>query len=583
MRSYSDRAILRRLLGEARPFLPHIIVLFVLSVLSIPLTLLLPVPLKLIVDSVLGPHRLPRFVQALLPAGVSRTDPIAIFFVAGLFAAVVVLNNLLSLHSTIVRTYTSEKLVLNFRGKIFFAVQRLSLAYHDLKGSADSVYRLQYDAAAVPSILLDGMLSIVTSALTVVGIFFIAARIDWRLVLVAPALSPFLALFVFLYRRKVRPRWHRAKELESSAMSVIQEALGALRVVKAFRREDHERRRFISRSGEGVRVRIRLAIAEGLFYIAIAFTLSVGVSLTIAIGALHVRSGVITVGDLLLLTVYLMQVFMPLQFMIRKVAEVQTSLASAERAFAILDQAPEVLDQPNARPLVRAAGAVAFRNVSFGYERDRPVLQNVSFEVTAGTSLGIAGKTGAGKTTLVNLLVRFYDPSSGQILVDGLDIREYRLADLRHQFAIVLQEAVLFSTTIAENIAYGRTDASEEDIINAARAANVHDFIAGLPDGYRTVVGERGMTLSGGERQRIALARAFLKDAPILILDEPTSSVDLKTEAAIMEAIQRLMRGRTTFIIAHRVSTLENCDAVLNLDQGHMVSFEPTLRKLAAQ
>jgi ATP-binding cassette subfamily B protein len=249
----------------------------------------------------------------------------------------------------------------------------------------------------------------------------------------------------------------------------------------------------------------------------------------------------------------------------------QSHLASAERAYTLLDLEPDVTDRPGARPLTRARGAVAFRRVSFGYDGAQEVLHDITFELAAGTRVGIAGRTGAGKTTLTNLLTRFYDPSAGKILLDGIDLRDYKLADLRNQFAIVLQEPVLFSTNVAENIAYARPSASRDAIMEAAKAANAHDFIVALPDGYETEVGERGMRLSGGERQRIALARAFLKDAPILIMDEPTSSVDMRTEAAIMEAMERLMHGRTTFMIAHRLTTLEKCDLLLVIEDGRLV------------
>jgi ATP-binding cassette subfamily B protein len=259
----------------------------------------------------------------------------------------------------------------------------------------------------------------------------------------------------------------------------------------------------------------------------------------------------------------------------KKVATMQGYLVGAERAFALLDEVPDVVERPGARPLTRATGAMAFRNVSFTYPGQGPVLQDISFEVPAGACIGIVGTTGAGKTTLVNLLTRFYDPNQGQILLDGVDLRDYKLADLRNQFAMVLQEPVLFSTSIGENIAYARPDASEEEIIAAARAANADDFIQRLPQAYSTVVGERGMRLSGGERQRISIARAFLKHAPILILDEPTSSVDMKTEAAILEALDRLARGRTTFVITHRPSALQQCDLIIRMEHGRLVAIGP--------
>jgi ATP-binding cassette subfamily B protein len=269
---------------------------------------------------------------------------------------------------------------------------------------------------------------------------------------------------------------------------------------------------------------------------------------------------------------YLAQLYHPLQTIGKQVASLQGSLASAERALTLLDESPGVSEKPNARSIDRATGSVNFSAVSFGYTTKEMVLHNLSFDIPAGVRVGIAGRTGAGKTTIMSLLTRFYDPSSGTIYLDNTDIREYKLKDLRRQFAIVLQEPVLLSTSIAENIAYARPDATEREIIEAARAANAHEFITGLTEGYNTLVGERGLRLSGGERQRIALARAFLRDAPVLILDEPTSSVDIHTEQIIIEAMDRLMRNRTTFIIAHRLNTLMNCDMLLVINEGKLIT-----------
>jgi ATP-binding cassette subfamily B protein len=351
-------------------------------------------------------------------------------------------------------------------------------------------------------------------------------------------------------------------------LAVIQETLGALRVVKAFGQEDRQSRQFARQAGEGVRAKVRLAMVEGAAGVLVGLTTALGMALVVYLGVSHVREGVLSLGALLLIAGYLGQLYAPLRTLSRKVSSVQSHLVSAERAFALLDQPGDVPERADARPLRRARGDVVFQHVSFGYEPPSRFCDALAIET--GTRVTITGTTGAGKTTLVSLLTRFYDPTAGEILLDGEDLRAYRLADLRDQFAIVLQQPVLFSTTIAENIAYGRPGAAAHEIEAAARAANAHDFIVALPHGYDTPVGERGMRLSGGERQRVALARAFLKDAPILILDEPTSSVDVGTEAAILEALERVMRGRTVFLITHRPSTLLGWDVHLHFQHGRL-------------
>jgi len=572
---YTDITLYGRLLRQARPYWPYIGGIFLLSLLSSPLALLTPLPLKIAVDSVIGSHPLPGFLDTLLPAAITDSDGAALLIAAGLLVAVSLLSQLQELATSLLRTYAGERLVLGFRAQLFRHLQRLSLTYSDSKGTSDSTYRIQYDAPAIQFIAIDGVIPFISAGLTIAGMIYVTGRIDWQLALVALGISPILFLVSQTYRRRLRKHSREVKKLESSALSVVQEVLAAIRVVKAFGQEEREQERFVRRSSEGMRARIRLALAEGGFGLLVGLTTALGTSAVLFIGIRHVQLGALTLGELLLVMSYLSQLYAPLKTMSKKAASLQSHLAGAERAFALLDEAPDVVERPRARPLARAAGAVAFRNVSFAYERDLPILHDISFAIPAGARVGVAGTTGAGKTTLVSLLTRFYDPTSGQILLDGVDLRDYKLADLRNQFAIVLQEPILFSTNIAENIAYARPGASDREIIAAAQAGGAHEFITRLPQGYETLVGERGMRLSGGERQRIALARAFLKDAPMLILDEPTSSVDLRTEAAIMEAMECLMRGRTAFMIAHRLSTLEICDVLLKIENGRLIDVIP--------
>jgi ATP-binding cassette, subfamily B, bacterial len=569
-----DLALFWRLMRLARPYWPHIGILLLLGLLSAPLALLTPLPLKIAVDSAIGSRPLPRFLDVLVPDAVTRSDGTVLVLAVGLAMTVALLTGLLELGRSVLSVYTGEKLILGLRTRLFRHAQRLSLLYHDSRGATDSAYRIQYDAQSIQWIMTDSIPSLATAVVTLVGMVYVTFLIDWQLALVAMTVSPFLFVSAWAYGRRLRPRWIKVKQLDSSALSVVQEVLGSLRVVQAFGQETREGERFVRRSGQSVQNRIRVAFIEGGFTLLIALITAAGTATVLFIGVRHVRSGVITLGDLLLVMGYLASLYAPLKQLSKSKATLQGWLASAERAFSLLDEVPDVIERPQALALARASGAVGFDDVSFAYRENHPVLRSVSFEVDPGTRVGISGRTGAGKTTLMSLLTRFYDPTAGQILLDGVDVRDYRIGDLRNQFAIVLQEPVLFSTSIAENIAYASPGASEEEIVKAAKAANAHEFIVALPLGYESRVGERGMSLSGGERQRIALARAFLKDAPILILDEPTSSVDMETEAAIIEAMERLMHGRTTFMIAHRLGTLANCDARLEIEDGRVIRLE---------
>jgi ATP-binding cassette subfamily B protein len=565
------RRLLRRMYTHLRPFRLPLVLVVLVDLLAVPITLLTPLPLAIAVDHAVGGKALPGWATAWLPASVGESPAGALALAVVLVLLIALLGQLQRNGAWLLQSWVGERVVLAFRAELFRQVQRLSLTYHDARGTSDSLYRIQYDATSIQWIAVYGLAPLLTAAGTLIGMLLVLLSMDATLALIALSVAPLLALLAHRFGRSVRARWHEQKEIESSVNAVLQEVLTGLRVVKAFGQERREEARYLDRAGREVRANLAVVRAQGTFYTLTAMVLAAGTAAALWIGVRNVQAGTLTLGGLTLVMAYLAQLYAPLETLTHKVSELQGSFAGAERAFALLDETVDVADRPGARPMTRAVGDIELREVGFAYVPEAPVLSGASAVVPAGTRVGIVGRTGAGKTTLVNLLTRFHDPGEGALLLDGTDMRDWKLEDLRRQFAIVLQEPVLFSTTIGENIAYGRPDASDEQIAEAARAANAHEFIAALPEGYRTQVGERGMMLSGGQRQRIALARAFLKDAPILILDEPTSSVDLKTEATIIEAMERLMAGRTTFIVAHRLDTLRHCDVIYAVQDGRLV------------
>ena len=575
----SDLVLFRRLWQQSGNCHRHLVGIFLLSLSSVPLTLLFPLPLKIVVDNALGNQPMPRFVLALFPrASHSTALAVAIAMLLGI-SAIMYLQALVSWY---LATYTGEKLVWDFRAQLLQHAQRLSLTFHRAKGSTDFCYRIQHDAPQIQNVALQGVVPIVTSVLTLGGMFIVTARLDPGLAVMTLVVSALLIALTQLWSRVVRSRSRQIKQLDSHAMTIVQEVLTALPVVKAFGQEKREHERFVRQSDQRMRGQVRLSTWQGIFNLLTGMTIAGATALALWLGVRHVRAGILTIGELLVLIAYLAQIYEPLKLVSGKITDMQAWMVSMDRSFELLDHIPEIADAPHPVRVPRARGGVTFDRVSFRYPNSEAGLRDISFSVPPGTRVGIVGTTGAGKTTLINLLARFYDPTGGVVRVDGVDLRRYKLDDLRKQFAIVLQEPVLFSTSIAENIAYGRPTADDAEIVEAAKAASAHEFIMRLPKAYDTLVGEGGALLSGGERQRISLARAFLRNSPILILDEPTSSVDTGTETAIMEATENLMRGRTTFMIAHRLSTLKYCNVILRLERGRLVAIERELRESPA-
>ncbi len=573
------------MLHLGRPFWPHLSAVFVLDQFTWVLILASPLPVAMVLNVVTDKPPLPQWLMPLVSPEWDKLTFILIAVVMQLTLAILAMSQDALRH--IMCTFTGEKLTLEFRSRLFRHAQRLSLSFHDARGTSDSIYRIQYDTQSIQWIMIYGVGPFCSAIVSLLAMFTVLWLISWKLALVALAVTPMLVLIPRFFKGLGAQRYREVKEQEADALKVVQEVLTAIRVVKAFGREDDEQDRFLNRSRSTVRAKLRLATAESGLAGSIKFTTALGAAVVLYFCAKDILTGSLTAGHLWMVMSYTAQLYSPLEQITRKIADIQWSLVSVDRAFELLDEKPDVPQKANAQPLTRARGEVVLRDVSFAYagDKDNPILRGANVNIQPGQRIGIVGKTGAGKSTLVSLLMRFYDPVSGDVMIDGLDVRDYKLEDLRNQFAIVLQEPVLFSSSIAENIAYSKPGATMQQIIDAAKAAHADEFIRQFPQGYETQVGERGMRLSGGERQRISLARAFLKDAPLLIMDEPTSSVDVQTEARIMEAMNRLMQGRTCFLITHRPSTLRYCDRVIAVEYGQLVekSVEQAMNVVAME
>jgi len=531
--------------------------------------LIAPWPMQIIVDSVLGKQPMhPSLAKALGPMGGDRFSLLIFAVVGGLL--ITLIGDLFGILESYINTKLDLSMARDFRGDLFLHAQRLSLAFHDQRRTGMLIYAVNSQADAVSGVIIV-VPGLVQNIFTLVGMFWITYRMDRTLALLSLVVVPFLYYSVGYYIRHIQARLMKVKGLEGEVLSVIHESMSMLRVIVAFGRETYEHARFLGFSKRALDARVGLTVRQTFFSLVVNMITATGTALVLGFGAYHALHGKITTGQLLVVLAYIASIYKPLEAISHTIGSLQDQFISLRIAFDLLDTDPEIKDAPHAVAIPRARGELTFENVCFGYKERPNTLKNVSFSTRQGEIVAIVGPTGAGKTTLMSLIPRFYDAISGRILLDGQDIRDITLQSLRDQVSIVLQEPLLFSGSIAENIRYGRLEASLEEIMEAARGANAHDFIMALPKQYDTEIGERGAQLSGGERQRIAVARAFLKNAPILILDEPTSSIDSKTEAVILDALDRLMVGRTTFLVAHRLSTIRNADKILVLRSGELI------------
>jgi ABC-type multidrug transport system fused ATPase/permease subunit len=535
------------------------------------LTLLQPWPMKILIDNGLSGLPLPDWVTDIFPS-LTPDDPHAIVVFAILtMIGLGLIGSVLGQIRTYLKKRVNDSMTLRFQAHMFRHLLSLSYRYHDRTSVGDSLYRLTHDTNWINPLIWGHFRSLFTSTLTLGGMLIIVIHLDWQIVVVALAVGPISWGMIRWSNKYFKEKMKRVWEMQSVCETIVQEVLSCLRVVKAFGQEDRERRRFEEQSWATLRREWRLDFQQSVFWESLSWVTRISRSVITLLAAFHVLEGQLTVGEMLVILAYVSDIHGPIEEIGGTLAGVQHSVASAERAMEVLDTVPEIRDRQGAKALERVDGAVTFHDVCFAYDPEHPILHRVSFAAEPGEVVAIVGPTGAGKTTLASLLIRFYDPASGRVALDGHDLRDLAVQTLRQNIALVLQEPILFGGSILDNIAYGRPGAAVEEVVAAAKAANAHDFIMALPNGYASEVGERGVRLSGGERQRLCIARAFLMDAPVLILDEPTSSIDSRTELVIIEALDRLMVGRTTFIIAHRLSTIRRADQILVLDEGRVL------------
>ncbi|MDQ3951269.1 MAG: ABC transporter ATP-binding protein/permease [Gemmatimonadota bacterium] len=558
-----------KILRYLQPYWRLAVVAVLLILLSSAVGLLGPWPLKILVDHALGGVPAPPWLaEPLGPLARDRVGLLVFAVLAGFGLTVV--DNVLNVLGEYVTTRLDQRMVLDFRSDLFEHAQRLSLSFHDQRRTGDFMARINFAAGSVGRITV-ALPPLAQSLITLVGMFWIAYNMDPTLALLSLTVVPFIYYSVGFYTRYIGSRVRAVQVMEGESLSIVHEAMAMLRVIVAFGREGHEYRRFREHGESAVDARVKLTVQQTVFSLVVNTITAVGSALVLGYGAYQVLRARLTVGELLIIMSYITSVYRPLETISGTVGSLQEQLISLKMACELQEAEPEIKDASDAVTVERARGRVTFEGVSFSYQGRVDTLKELSFDAPVGKVIAVVGPTGAGKSTLVSLIPRFFDPQRGRVMLDGTDVRQITLRSLRQQISIVLQEPLLFAATIADNIRYGRLEASEDELREAALAANAHDFVMRLPDKYETILGERGAQLSGGERQRIAVARAFLKDAPVLILDEPTSSIDSKTELVILDALERLMVGRTTFIVAHRLSTIRNADHILVLNHGRLV------------
>lgn len=554
----------------------------IILIIGAILELLQPWPIKWLVDYVFGSQTPPAWLAKTLSPLANHDAAGGITMVCVSILILALLVRFVSMFGHFYLMRAGSQIVQELRCQASAHVHRQSLAYHDKTKVGESLYRIAYDAQAAQTLLNGAVVPAVTSSIILIGAVVIMIRINPLLTLVTMAAAPVFLLIIKGFSRKLDQQSRQYHENESALITTIQESLSSIRAIQAFTLENFTGRRFKKQTEQSLHANYRMTRTQLIYGACAGLAVSIGTAAVVWVAGHQVLEGKMLVGDILVFLAYLGMLYQPMSTFSQSAGVIQSASAQLKRVFELVDSVPEIVDRPHAKPLATVRGQVEFRDVFFRYEKDRPTLREINLKVAPGQIVAIVGRTGAGKTSLASLLLRFYDPIEGSILLDGHDLRDLPVVWLRQQIGIVLQDPILFSATIAENISYGKPGASLEEIRAAARQAQADEFIAQLPNGYETLLGEKGINLSGGQRQRLSIARAFLKNAPVLILDEPTSSLDTQTEQALLASLRELMKGRTTFIIAHRLSTVRHADMIVTMENGMIVeqgSHEDLIKK----
>ena len=554
-----------------RPHWPALILAF-LAVLGETLTdLLEPWPLKVVLDNVIGNKPLPHWMQGFVVSWLGTDKTATLHFAIVAVITIAVAGAISSYAEKYLTTSVGQWVMHDLRTTLYHHIQRLSLAYHDQKQTGDLISRVTSDIGAVQDFISSALLGMIVNVLTLVGMLAVMFYVNWHFTLIALSVAPALFLVVYSFTRRIKQASREVRKKEGDVVSVVQESLASIRVIQAFARESYEEKRFEQESLESVETALRARGMKARLTPLVEVITAAGTCLVLWYGARLVLSGEMTAGSLLVFFLYLGKMYKPMRDLSKMTDTLSKTAVGFERIKEVLETERSVRTLPGARRAPALKGQIEFNHVFFGYSEDQLILRDLSLQIEPGQVAAFVGPTGAGKSTVVSLVARFYDPLAGQVRIDGRDVRGYKLKSMRQQISFVLQENLLFRAPIWQNIAYGKPEARRDEIMRAARLANAHEFIERLPEGYNTMVGERGVTLSGGQRQRIAIARAIIRNSPILILDEPTSGLDAASEELVFEALNRLMENKTCIVIAHRLATIRRADVIFVIKDGSIV------------